>query len=373
MGGAKHTMRAGQNKCGEERRGQAHPTNCAQPRNVHRNPWMTALALTLACLLSGGCYVLHLAGGQLSLVNDQIPLRRAIQQERDSTRRALLAEVPHITEFAVRHLGMDPSKSYVGYYPVDRDYLTLILSASERDSLTPVTRWYPFAGRVPYRSFFDRGRAEAAQHALEADGYDTYLHESPAYSTLGFFRDPITSPMLDDKLPCPPPTNPEGLDGCRVATLAETVLHELTHQQHYRPGDTDFNEQLASFVGRTGAIEYLVSRGLYDAELRARLTAGYAHQERFHTEVAKAVVELRQLYAQDIPLNDKLAQRAPIFEHLSARALVLFPERKPEEVRMNNARVLQYVRYDRSSVTFRKLFDRAEQQWARFWPLVEDL
>lgn len=336
-------------------------------------PHLVQLALSFACLFSGGCYVLHLANGQLSLVNDQIPLRRAITDERDSTRRALLAEVPHITSFAVQHLRMEKSDSYAGYFPVDREWLTLVLSAAERDSLTPLTRWYPFAGRVPYRSFFDPARAKAAQAELEAEGYDTYLHESPAYSTLGFFRDPVTSPMLDDALLCPAPTKSAPVDGCRVAALAETLLHELTHQQRYRPGDTDFNEQLASFVGRKGAIEYLVSRGLYDGELRARLTVAYARQERFAAEVAAAARELEALYAQHLTLEQKLAQRKPVFERLEQTARELYPQRTPEQLRMNNARVLQYVRYDRSATTFRTLFEKSKQRWSRFWPLVDQV
>ena len=319
----------------------------------------------------GGCYVLHLAKGQLDLVNGQRPLDVAVRDERDPVRRALLAEVPSIRAFAERVLGFSPSESYVGYYAVERGFLTLVLSASPRDRLKAYTRWYPIAGRVPYRSFFDEERAKRAQAELEAQGYDTYLHSSPAYSTLGFFRDPITTPMLERGPPCPKPTSRETLDGCLVAGLAETLIHELTHRHLYIAGKTRFNEQLASFVGRTGVIQYLASRGLYDEALRQRLLVAYERQYTFQHEAAAAARELQTLYAGPLSRAEKLARREPIFMRLESRALEIFPDSAPGKFRMNNARILQYLRYDRGSTKFERLWREAGYAWARFWPLVE--
>jgi predicted aminopeptidase len=334
-----------------------------------------ATRLTLALLLSvslAGCYVLHLAHGQLELINAQKPLPAAIRDETDLTRKQLLAEVPLITDFAEHVLGMNKSESYVGYYPLERDWLTLVLSAAPRDRLVPHTRWYPVAGRVPYRSFFDETRAKRAQRELEQDGYDTYLHHSPAYSTLGFFRDPVTTPMLERRLPCPAPADPTQLDACRIAGLAETLIHELTHQHLYVQGETNFNEQLASFVGRTGAIEYLVSRGLYDEALRARLQIAFARQQRFEEEVASVVRELSALYASDAVLSTKLAEREALFARIAQLGLSTFPESTREDWQpMNNARVLQYVRYVRRADTMDKLWQKASGRWPRFWQLVQ--
>lgn len=331
---------------------------------------IAALAGMLALGALGGCYVLHLAGGQLQLINEQQPLERAIAHEADPVRKRLLNEVPLITQFARDVLRMQPSDSYVGYYPVDRDWLTLVLSAAPKDRLEPYTRWYPIAGRVPYRSFFDEARAKRAQQELEQAGYDTILHESPAYSTLGFFRDPVTSPMLDGGLPCPEPEAATELDGCRVAGLADTLLHELTHQHLYIPGQTDFNEQLASFVGRTGAIEYLAWRGLYDESLRQRLQVAFDREHAFEQLVADAVRELEALYASDVSRETKLAQRQPIFERVSERAHAIFPSAKREHLSMNNANILQYARYDSGADTLDALWTQADRRWVRFWPLV---
>lgn len=341
-------------------------TACSAPSRLRL---MRALLMLLSCCFTTSCYVAHLARGQLDLVNAQVPLRKAVESEQDPVRRALLAEVPLITWFAVHVVQMTPSDSYVGYYAVDRDWLTLVLSAAPRDKLEPLTRWYPFAGRVPYRSYFDEPRAKRAQAELEAAGYDTYLHDSPAYSTLGFFRDPITTPMLEGGLSCPAPEKATELDPCRIAGLAETLLHELTHQYRYVPGETDFNEQLASFVGRTAAVAYLRYRGLYDEALGARLLVAYEKQERFADEVGVVAKELDALYASDLPLSDKLVRRQPLFEKLNQTAATLFPEREP--VTMNNARILQYLRYDRSAETFAKLWTTSNQSWSDFWYEVD--
>jgi predicted aminopeptidase len=318
-----------------------------------------------------GCYVLHLAGGQLHLINDQKPLDQAVLEEKDPARKALLAEVEPIKQFARDMLGFSPDDSYAGYYPVERGYLTLVLSAAPKDSLTPITRWYPFAGRVPYRSYFDEARAKRAEQTLQEEGYDTFLHPSAAYSTLGFFRDPVTTPMLDRAPPCPAPPAPEVLDRCRLAGLAETLLHELTHRHAYAPGHTDFNEQLASFVGRKAALQFLIWRGVYDAPLRARLETAYRRQRAFEELVTGASKKLSAIYESPIPFEQKLREREPVFAEIALRASQIFPDSKPDDFRMNNARILQYGRYDRNSQDMQAMWERAGGDWQRFWSQVK--
>jgi predicted aminopeptidase len=329
-----------------------------------------ALALVLALVQLPGCYVLHLAGGQLGLVNDQEPIEEALAREPDPRRRALLAEVPGIHAFGEAVVGLKRSDSYVGYYAIQRPWLTLVLSAAPRDRLAAYTRWYPIAGRVPYRSFFDEERAKEAQRELEAMGYDTYLHHSPAYSTLGFFRDPVTTPMLDRGPACPPPAIPERLDRCRLAGLAETLLHELTHQTLYVPGQTTFNEQLASFVGRTAMVQFLSARGIYDEALRARLAVAFGRQRALEAEAAQVTKELDALYASPLSFEQKLARREPLFRALAVRAAQIYPDTRPESWTFNNARLLQYRRYNRAADTMRKTFEEAGGNWQRFWQLV---
>ena len=108
--------------------------------------------------------------------------------------------------------------------------------ARTADKLAPYTWWFPIVGRVPYKGFFDFGAARAAEHDLSANGFDVYLRPSPAFSTLGWFNDPLLSTSL----------RADSID------LANTVIHELTHNTFYASGQAVFNESFASFVGRAG-------------------------------------------------------------------------------------------------------------------------
>jgi len=119
------------------------------------------------------------------------------------------------------------------------------VSAAYRDTLKPYTWWFPIVGRVPYKGYFDFGAAQRDARNLAADGFDVYVRPSDAFSTLGFFNDPLLNTTLKgDSL-----------------GLANTVIHELTHNTYYASGQAPFNESFAMFVGARGAAAFFRSRG----------------------------------------------------------------------------------------------------------------
>lgn len=147
--------------------------------------------------------------------------------------------------FAADSIQLRTKQSFTTYSPLDRDTLVLVLSGAYPDRLASYTWWFPIVGRVPYKGYFDFALARAAEHDLAAKGFDVYLRPSPAFSTLGWFNDPLLSTSL----------RADTID------LANTVVHELTHNTFYAPGQAVFNESFASFVGARGSAWFYRSRG----------------------------------------------------------------------------------------------------------------
>lgn len=315
------------------------------------SPLWAAGFVVFAC----GCSLGELAGGQLSLINDQVRLDRAIARERDPERRTLLREVPAILRFAEQSVGLEPGKSYSGYYETDRKGLTFVVTASERLRLEPYSWWFPIAGKVEYRSYWDEEDAVAESRELEAAGYDTWISASRAYSTLGYLRDPVITTMLRDGLPA----------------LVELLIHELSHVKLYVPGHTDWNEALASFVGERGAERYFEAPRFastpYPAEVRARAE----RRGQFDALIAEASDELEALYGGPASREDKLRERERVFERLRATLRVLFPRDDPDTWRMNNARIVHYRRYSTNNALLSQLWRESDEDFRRFWTLLE--
>jgi len=309
----------------------------------------------LLCVGLTGCSMLSLGAGQLSLINDQVPLATAIAKEPSPERRALLREVPAILAFAQDVVGLRPGRSYLGYYATERTGLTYVVTASKRTRFEPYTWWFPIVGTVEYRSYWDEADARAAANELEAAGYDTWISPSRAYSTLGVLRDPITTTMLR-----------EGLPG-----LVEVVIHELSHAKLFVPGQTAWNEALASFVGERGAELYFEARRFSGSGIQAEARARTARRIAMDRAVDDVYAELEALYASSEADSAKLVRRRACFERLSARLRELYPRDDSRRYHVNNARLLHLHRYTASSRAFEDVWQQSGRQFRKFWPAVE--
>jgi predicted aminopeptidase len=177
----------------------------------------------------------------MKILKGRRPLDEVINDRRtdEETRHKLLL-ARQARAFAIHRLGLDAGDSYTSFTQLETDTLAWVLSAAYKDRLESKTWWFPIVGRVPYKGYSSQKGAEEAQSKLEGEGLDTYLRTTSAFSTLGWFADPLLSSLLryDD------------------VDLVETILHELSHNHLFVPGEVQFNESFATFVGRVGAIRF---------------------------------------------------------------------------------------------------------------------
>lgn len=248
----------------------------------------------------------------------------------DSRTRAKLDLVLAARAFAVDSLRLRAKESFTTYSKVRSDTLVLVLSGAYRDRLEPYTWWFPIVGRVPYKGYFDPSDAHEAERALERRGLDTWLRPASAFSTLGWFNDPLLSTTLE-------------LDS---VGLANTVIHELTHNTFYAPGQAVFNESFANFVGAHGATWFFRVHG--DSALVRESEDDWAREKRYGRFLQAVYDALDSAYAAH-PGSElaRLAARDSVYAH----AQVLFADSvapylpgyqpgMPIHLRLNNATLL---------------------------------
>jgi hypothetical protein len=193
-----------------------------------------------------GRYLARAAWEEARILRGRQPITRLV---RDTTlapaTRAKLQLVLEARAFAQDSLGLPARDAFTQFTDIGRDTLLLVLSGARKDRLEAKTWWFPVVGRVPYKGFFDVGDARDAERDLARDGYDTYLRPAAAFSTLGWFNDPLLSTTL----------RADSVD------LVNTVIHELTHNRYFAKGEAVFNESFANFVGARGAERFFRSRG----------------------------------------------------------------------------------------------------------------
>ncbi len=203
-------------------------------------------AAVLTAITRTGRYVVRAAWEEGKILRHRKSIANLVaDSSTDAVTRGKLQLVLAARTYAVDSLGLPAKQAFTKYTQLPTDTLVLVLSGAARDTLAPVTWWFPVVGRVPYKGYFNVREAQRDEARLRANGYDTYLRPSPAFSTLGFFNDPLLSTTLRDD----------------SADVANTVVHELTHNKYYAPGSAVFNESFANFVGARGAAAFFRARG----------------------------------------------------------------------------------------------------------------
>lgn len=320
-------------------------------RPIHRSARILLALLIVLTLLQGGCkvgYVFQQAGGQIRILAHRRPIPEVLAEAATTPEaRQKLGWIADMKRFAEERVGLAQTDNYTTYYDTGGAPVAFSLVACPADSLAPVTWWFPFVGSVSYLGYFDREDAIECLQEYQADGFDTYLGTVAAYSTLGWFSDPVFSPMLE---------NSEG-------ELANLIVHETTHATVYFGGRSEFNETLAEFVGNHGEIQYLTERyGADSPEVRSSRER-FEDTRRFNDWIASLARKLKAVYAQEQPVAWKLAEKrrilaaaGPEYQNLCGQ-LHGDDYRGLDPGRLNNAMIAAFETYHSDTQVFDDLFE----------------
>lgn len=315
--------------------------------------------------LLNGCsslgYYSQLGEGQLQLLRARTPVEKVIADPAtDDKLRSHLQQSQRARVFASEHLKLPDNRSYRVYADIGRPYVVWNVFATPEFSLDPLTHCFPIAGCVAYRGYYSQGgaRGEAAVRKLE--GMDVYIGGVEAYSTLGWFDDPILNSMV----------------GWGDERLATVIFHELAHQRFYVQDDTAFNESFATFVEQEGTRQWRAFRGL-----SVQAADGGKQRDQFIALVLATRERLKALYARPLTAEAMRAAKQAEFERMRREyrqmrdgewggagrfdAWVYSP--------MNNAKLLPFGLYDQWVPAFAALFAEVGGDWERFYQRVEAL
>jgi predicted aminopeptidase len=295
----------------------------------------TLLALFAAALLAG-CeslsYYSQAIGGHFQMLAAARPINDWLADPATPTDlKARLETAQRIRQFATRELHLPDNGSYTSYADLGRRYAVWNVFAAPQFSVAPKQECFPFTGCVAYRGFFSEREAQRYAERLRGKGYDVYVGGVLAYSTLGWFDDPLLSTFI---------RYPE-------SQVARLVFHELAHQVVYAKNDTTFNESFAVAVEDEGVRRWLESQHR-TAELAA-FQSGQNRKREFYARVKETRERLKTIYASHLPPEQMLEQKKGEFDRLRAQ----FPGVVPAEP--NNAFLVSVALYTDLVPAFERL------------------
>ncbi len=302
------------------------------------------------------------ARGQLEIMSKRQDIAGLIERpDTDPVLAERLELALEIRAFAVAELGLPDSRSYTRFADLGREAAVWNVIATPRFDMTPRTWCYPLVGCLAYRGFFRQDRAEALAQRLSEQGYDAGVFPVTAYSTLGWFADPVLNTMLSRS----------------DARLAALIFHELAHEKLFLPGDTEFSEGYAMAVERIGVERWLESRG--EVEALKRWRRDEALHAQFTERLLATRAELIELFAQDRSEADMLAAKAQAFQDLRAELAhldQLAGDRRFSrwaERDLNNAHLALVATYEASVAGFLRLYAHCEGDLDCFHARATDL
>lgn len=316
--------------------------------------WFGALALPFLSLGCSAGYILKNGWYQMRLLRGARPIETILKKETlTSFQREQLELVLNVRSFAASKLFLSAGDNYTTANMHWTHYIHSV-SASDPLAFKPYEWCFPIVGCVPYKGFFVEKDALAEFQSLKEQGYDVALRQVAGYSTLGYFKDPIWPQMLN---------RPKGL-------LAELIIHELSHKTIYFNGQSEFNESVANFIGKEGALKYVKSIYGEDSKEYRELRAYYRDEKRYEEWMWAQVQTLNKLYQSELSIKEKLQKKAQIFQgfNYSYNALSWEGEgfKRVQPSSFNNAHLMTFRLYHSNLHDFERLLHCSNNDWKVF-------
>ncbi len=278
-------------------------------RPPFRNIRLSVCSLGLVVILAGcrtADYYGQAMSGQMEIWRKQVPIEEVVATgDEEAEVRRKLALIQDLRVFANESLGLPAGDDYTKYADLGREHVVWNVIAAPEFSLESKSYWYPVVGSLEYRGFFKEEDADAFAGELAGQGYDVYVGGVDAYSTLGWFADPVLNTFMRY-------TDSE---------LAELVFHELTHQRLFVSGETAFNEAMATAVSEEGTRRWLNATD--DPEGLARYGDSLGRRAQVYREIAATRSQLESLYTTSIPEEAMREQKVIVMTDLQGRLRVL--------------------------------------------------
>lgn len=326
---------------------------------IARN-WFALLPALLVCSCGTLKFYTQAAGGQMEIWRKSRPNKQVLADSRvDDRVKQRLRLIEELRTFAASDLRL-PTQSFGKYCDLKRPYVVWVVFAAPEFSVEAKRWWYPFVGNLKYRGFFAEKDAREEGERLRQQGLDVFVGGVEAYSTLGYFKDPVLNTFLHRS----------------DHELAELIFHELTHARVFVPGDTDFNEAFATANAEAAVRHWLKSKGRH-AELR-----DYEKKLRLESTMIRLALEtrekLRQLYARP---NPTLEAKNELLTRLQSQLASMGMKEKAADVKTgkelklvwNNARLNTLATYHTLVPGFERLLKQCGNDHEAFYKAVEGM
>ena len=323
-----------------------------------------ACALLLVAGLCPACRTLEFysqaVSGQVGVLAKRRPVEKVMAETNDAKLRTRLVLTQQLLDFARDELEMPSGGSYELYADIGRDHLVWVVYAAPELSLEPRDWWYPVVGRQEYRGYFREELARAEALRLEAQGDETWTQKVDAYSTLGWFRDPVLNTFVH-----------------RDETgYAELIFHELAHRKYYARGHTSFNEGMAEAVAREGVRRWFRASGRPDMGRKYEKRLRRLGQAR--DAIEGAAERLDVIYQSRLGDEAKRERKRIEIDRLKGRLRELRGDwggglKSWIDDPINNARLNSFTTYETEVRRFVDLLDQCGGDLGEFWERVADL